>query len=161
MCLDKTAFIHVDIQGLGLLSVNPIQEFLCNPANNSAVTCETSYEVMAWWTSLIFLRLMLIRVRPNSFPVTLLHAAVETWVWLAAPTALSACPRRLSARMTSLRFRKVWTEWRRGCPSSGIKLWLVLLWLWSFRKRDNRKQPNQVTVTFHFYLASFFWHWLL
>lgn len=59
------------------------------------------------------------------FSVVLVNAVVETWAWQAAPTAPSACPRRLSARMTSLRSQKVWTEWRRGCPSSGIKLWLV------------------------------------
>lgn len=42
ICLDETAFIHVDIQGLGFLSGKHIQEFLYNPANNSAVKCETS-----------------------------------------------------------------------------------------------------------------------
>lgn len=40
--LDKTAFTDVDIQGMRFLSVNHIQEFLCNSANNSAVKCKIS-----------------------------------------------------------------------------------------------------------------------
>lgn len=51
----------------------------------------------------------------------------ETWVWLAALTVPSAWLRRPSARMTSLRSRKVSTGWRRGWLSSGIKLWWGLV----------------------------------
>ena len=52
---------------------------------------------------------------------------VETWVWLAVLTVPSVYPRRPSAKTTSLRSRKVSTGWRRGCPSSGTRLWWGLL----------------------------------
>lgn len=49
--------------------------------------------------------------------------AVETWAWPAALTAPSAWPRRRSAKTTSLRSQRVWTEWRSEWLWSGIKLW--------------------------------------
>lgn len=69
ICLDGTAFIHVVAQGLSFLSVNHNQEFLCNPANNTAVKCKTSS---------VILLLVVIKVHSISFPVTLLNAAVGT-----------------------------------------------------------------------------------
>ena len=57
----------------------------------------------------------------------LLCPPVETWVWLAVLTVPSVCPRRPSAKTTSLRSQKVSMGSRRGCPSSGIRLWWGLL----------------------------------
>lgn len=59
---------------------------------------------------------------------------VETWVWLAALTAPSAWLRRPSAKTTSLRSQKASTESRRGCLSSGIKLWwgVIIIFEWPF-----------------------------
>lgn len=110
--LDEAAVSHIYIPGLAFLSANHIQDYFY----------------------VFLLKIQLPNVK-TSLSVALVHATVETWAWPAAPTAPLACPRRLSARMTSLRSQKVWTEWRRGCPSSGIKLWLVLHCLWSFRKK--------------------------
>lgn len=90
---------------------------------------------------------------------------VETWVWLAALTVPSVCPRRLLARMTSLRSQKVSMEWRRGCPSSGIKLWWVLLFLFSswltcpltFSSKEHLSFALKVISSLHSVMLSLSW----
>lgn len=76
---------------------------------------------------------------------------VETWVWLAALTVPSAWPRRPLGRMTSLRSQKVLTEWRRGWPSSGIKLWWGLrLWLFfPFLIGERKKKKWWIHINIH------------
>ena len=89
-----------------------------------------------------------------------------TWVWLAALTVRSAWPRRPSARTTSLRSQRVWTEWRSGWPSSGTKLW----WgehsgaaFYSFSKVLNTREEKKKKKTgrsSHYVSSSSFIHFL-